>query len=144
MKPLKWLSSIILIGTLLASCKEKPTNSAKQIPITAKTPDTTVVEEILHQHIAVLASDEFEGRAPATPGEEKTVNYLETEFKSLGVKPGNGDSYFQSVSVTEISTASNAVLTLKGSNYEAKLNYGTEMMAGSQQQIPSITLSDSA
>jgi len=143
MRPLKWLTSIILMGTLFAGCKEKPANSANQIPDTAGIPNTVALEEILHKHIAVLASDEFEGRAPATPGEEKTINYLEAEFKSLGIKPGNGDSYFQSVSVTEITTASNAALILKGSNYEAKLNYGTDMMVGSQQQIPSVALSDS-
>ena len=35
----------------------------------------------LSRHVQVLASDEFEGRAPATPGEEKTVAYLIQEMK---------------------------------------------------------------
>ena len=42
----------------------------------------------------ILASDEFEGRGPATPGEEKTVAYLEREFRALGLKPGNPDGTF--------------------------------------------------
>ncbi len=36
----------------------------------------------------VLASDEFEGRAPGTPGEAKTVEYLVAQFKALGLEPG--------------------------------------------------------
>ena len=39
------------------------------------------------KHIEVLASDAFEGRAPATPAEEKTVNYLIEQFKAAGLKP---------------------------------------------------------
>jgi Zn-dependent M28 family amino/carboxypeptidase len=105
--------------------------------------ETAEIEAMLHEHIAVLASDEFEGRAPATPGEEKTINYLRSEFEALGIGPGNGDSYFQSVSVTEITTASDAVLTFSGSNYNAELEYATEMIVGSQQQIPTTSLVDS-
>ena len=48
-----------------------------------------------------LASDEFEGRAPGSAGEEKTVAYLEAQFQRLGLKPGNGDSYFQTVPMVE-------------------------------------------
>ena len=39
-------------------------------------------------HIKVLASDEFEGRAPGSPGEERTVAYLTERFRTLGLKPG--------------------------------------------------------
>jgi len=42
----------------------------------------------------ILASDEFEGRAPGSPGEEKTVAYLVAEFKKLGLEPGNPDGTF--------------------------------------------------
>src|ERR1041385_7169586 len=42
----------------------------------------------------VLASDEFEGRAPGSAGEEKTVNYLIAEFKKLGLQPGNPNGTF--------------------------------------------------
>jgi Zn-dependent M28 family amino/carboxypeptidase len=45
-------------------------------------------------HIKVLASDEFEGRAPGTPGESKTVDYLTARFRALGLAPGNPDGTF--------------------------------------------------
>ncbi|MSU51211.1 MAG: M28 family peptidase [Opitutus sp.] len=56
----------------------------------------------------VLSSDEFEGRGPGTPGEEKTVSYLEAEFRKLGLKPGNPNgTYIQDaplVGITSIPT----------------------------------------
>lgn len=134
MKRCKLSGLLILSGALLSACG---TESAKP------TLDTSEVEAILHQHIAVLASDEYEGRAPATPGEEKTINYLQQQFEALGIAPGNGDSYFQSVSVTETTTASDAVLTMKGRDYEASFDYGSGMIVGSQQQIASIEVVDS-
>ena len=45
-------------------------------------------------HIKVLASDEFEGRAPGTPGEDKTIAYLTGQFQKMGLKPGNPDGTF--------------------------------------------------
>jgi len=144
MKPLQLLSLSLFSSAALSSCSFESNESAEQLaePRVAAS-DSAEIEAMLHQHIAVLASDEFEGRAPATPGEEKTINYLRSEFEALGIGPGNGDSYFQSVSVTEITTASDAVLTFSGSNYDAKLEYATEMMVGSQQQIPTTSISDS-
>jgi len=42
----------------------------------------------LSQTVKVLSSDPFQGRAPGTPGEKKTVAYLIARFKALGLKPG--------------------------------------------------------
>ncbi|HUR88802.1 MAG TPA: M28 family peptidase [Ramlibacter sp.] len=52
---------------------------------------TAFAPEAFARHIKVLASDEYEGRAPASPGEEKTVAYIVRQFKAAGLKPG-GDA----------------------------------------------------
>ena len=44
-----------------------------------------ITESGIRAHIEVLASDMFEGRAPGTPGEEKTVQYLVEQFTALGL-----------------------------------------------------------
>jgi len=44
--------------------------------------------ERLDQHIRTLSDDWFEGRAPGTPGEDKTVAYLSGAFASVGLQPG--------------------------------------------------------
>ena len=59
----------------------------------------------LLKHIKVLASDEFEGRAPGSKGEELTINYLTEQFKKIGLKPGNPNgTYIQDVPFAGIST----------------------------------------
>ena len=54
-------------------------------------------------HIKILASDEFEGRAPGTKGEELSIKYITDQFKQIGLKPGNPDrSYIQEVPLVGI------------------------------------------
>jgi Zn-dependent M28 family amino/carboxypeptidase len=40
------------------------------------------------RHIRILASDEFEGRGPGTPGETRSVDYIVRQFKAAGLQPG--------------------------------------------------------
>ncbi len=54
----------------------------------------SVTADGLLSHIEVLSSDEYEGRAPGTAGEELTVDYLIGRFQKLGFKPGNPDGTF--------------------------------------------------
>ena len=56
-------------------------------------------------HTKVLASDEFEGRAPGSAGEEKTVAYIIGQFKKIGLTPGNPDgTYLQNVPLVGITS----------------------------------------
>ncbi len=59
-----------------------------------------ITAEGLAKHIATLSSDEFEGRAPTTPGGEKTRAYIAGELQRLGFEPVNG-SYFQNAEMVE-------------------------------------------
>ncbi len=74
--------------------------------------DSISAEEFA-KNVAVLSSDEFEGRGPSSSGEEKTVNFLKGEFQEIGLKPGNGESYFQEVPVVEITADPSAKLRVK-------------------------------
>ena len=47
-----------------------------------------VSTERLSEHVRVLSSDAFEGRAPGTRGEELTIDYLVRSFEALGLEPG--------------------------------------------------------
>jgi len=67
---------------------------------------TSVAEELINSdgllaHIRVLASDEFEGRSPGTVGETRTIEYLDGQFRALGLKPAAPDgSFHQEVPLT--------------------------------------------
>lgn len=124
------------LGVFLTNC-----DTSFNLADSTTTDFSISVEKVLHEHISILASDEYGGRAPATPGEVKTIEYLRDNFIDLGVGPGNGDSYFQSVAVTEIITKSDAVMNIEGEAYEATLAYGRDMMVGTQQQVPELNVS---
>src|ERR1043165_4536799 len=63
----------------------------------------TITPDGLLAHIKVLASDEFEGRAPGSKGEELSVKFISDQFKKIGLKPGNPDgTYTQEVPLAGI------------------------------------------
>ncbi|MGZ5019376.1 MAG: peptidase M28, partial [Chthoniobacterales bacterium] len=72
-------------------------------------------------HIKVLASDEFEGRAPGSKGEELSVEYIYKQFKALGLKPGNPNgTYTQEVPLAGITTTPRTMFDVKGKTTELK------------------------
>ncbi|MEZ5399639.1 MAG: M28 family metallopeptidase [Bryobacteraceae bacterium] len=65
-----------------------------------------ITPEGILAHTRTLSSDEFEGRAPGTEGETKSVEYLAGQFRSLGLEPGNPDgSYFQRAPLAGITSS---------------------------------------
>ena len=93
-------------------------------------------------HTKVLSSDEFEGRAPGSAGEEKTVAYLVGEFKKLGLQPGNPDgTYIQNVPLVGISSAPTLSFTHDGQTIA--LENINEFVGPSSRIAPSITTKDS-
>lgn len=56
----------------------------------------------LKQYLSVLASDSFMGRKPFTEGETTTLDYLQKQFASIGLEPGNGNSFLQEVAMVNI------------------------------------------
>lgn len=69
----------------------------------------------LEPAIVTLSSDEFLGRMPFTEGEKITTSYLESEFKKIGLEPGNGDSYFQDVPMVSILSQPSDKMVVKSS-----------------------------
>jgi Zn-dependent M28 family amino/carboxypeptidase len=66
-----------------------------------------------------MAADEFEGRAPGTPGEDRTVEYLTAEFQRLGLQPGNPDgTWVQAAPLVGFTATVTAGLTVNGKAME--------------------------
>jgi Zn-dependent M28 family amino/carboxypeptidase len=131
------LAIALLMAVVTTACSEQQDVSA---------PETTLVAQVeadIHRHTAVLAADEFEGRAPATRGEELTVAYLQQQFAELGLEPGNGDSWYQEVPVTTIEASPEALFTVSGDDIDRSLAYRSEMVATTQQAVPSIAIEGS-
>jgi len=114
---------------LLAACSGAPRESLPP-PISASE---------YERHIVTLASDEFEGRKPGTAGERKTVDYLISEFKKLGLEPGNGDSWVQQVPIVEITAGSDASLNFGAT----QLAYGKDMVIWTKRPVPEVKVAES-
>lgn len=82
------------------------------LPLVAQ---SAISADRLLQHIKVLASDAYEGRGVATPGEEKTVAYLRDEMQKAGLRPGNPDgTWVQNVALMGIRTAAKTSVSVGG------------------------------
>ncbi|MDQ2070861.1 M28 family metallopeptidase [Natronospira bacteriovora] len=106
-------------------------------------PEQLISEDKLHEHIAVLASDGFQGRAPATEGGRKTVAYLSEQLQALLLAPGNEGRYTQTVDMVSVRLGQEPELSLSGDGFSQTLRYGDEMMIWSPLQESDIEVSDS-
>src|SRR5262245_50870389 len=88
------------IGFLaLGACKKHEPAPAPepQSPISAdaKKAAEQITADYLRAQITKISSDEFEGRAPATPGDEKARQYIVEQLQDLGFNPGGPDGRWQ-------------------------------------------------
>ncbi|MEI5685568.1 M28 family metallopeptidase [Sphingomonas kyungheensis] len=90
-----------------------------------------------------LSSDAFEGRAPGSAGEEKTLAYLKTAFAQAGLKPGNKGSWLQDVPLVEITAQNVSPLTFTGGTSPLSLAYGKDMVVGTYRVTPHIDVRNS-
>ncbi|WP_308365327.1 MULTISPECIES: M28 family peptidase [unclassified Microbulbifer] len=99
--------------------------------------------ERLSNIVKVLASEEFGGRAPGTPGEEKTVAYLIEEFKSLGLEPGgeNG-SWTQIVPMVHTRINTPATMFLSTGGEHLPLAQGADIEVSTLRNLDRIEIAD--
>ncbi|MFQ5640284.1 MAG: M28 family metallopeptidase [bacterium] len=103
----------------------------------------SINSENLSEDIGILASDEFEGRAPSSRGEEKTINFLRDEFQKLGLQPGNGDSYFQKVPLVAITANSDSKLNVKSNRRTQGFSYAKDYMAWTKRVVGKVSIEQS-
>jgi len=96
----------------------------------------------LHARIADLAADSMEGRAPGTPGEEKTVAYLTRQFQALGLQPGNPDgSFVQNVDLIGYDSRPTATIIAGGSRIP--MRFPRDYVASSRHDRPQTSVDNS-
>ncbi len=84
------LTLTVFVGLSACSEVEKPFDNDQIVTSSYEKP-TSIDSQRLSNIVKVLASDEFEGRAPGGPGEAKTIEFLIDQFQSLGLEPGGTD-----------------------------------------------------
>ena len=131
----------------LAACKQEAPVPAASAPAPAPAPAHTFAGGInaadFGELVKTLASDEFEGRAPGSNGEELTVNYIRDQMQRIGLQPGNGDSWFQEVPMTETTANPATVLKIQQGQASRDLVFGTDMVIGTRSGQPEIKIDNS-
>ena len=137
-------------GILLTACT-KPAEApaattqsgapAQQIPVSQM---PAITADGILQHIKVLSSDEYEGRAPGTPGEEKTVQYLEKAFKDYGLQPGNTDgTYIQKVPLVGLTPTATQQLTIAKGAQKKSYRWSDDYVAFTKHVADTAAISNS-
>ena len=109
--------------------------------LTAAEPPFAISAARILERTKIIASDEFEGRAPATPGEEKTVAYLTAEFNKIGLAPGNPDgTYVQPVPMLGLTSKAAATFSAGGKTLTPAV--GLDFIALSRRLQPEVAVKD--
>lgn len=104
----KLILFFLLVAPVLLSAQKKTNPSVYAKSITT---------DDLKKHLYIVASKEMEGRETATPGQKKAAAYIESQFKAMGLLPGNNGSYQQVYNVFQDSMTS-ASIEVNGKSFE--------------------------
>jgi Zn-dependent M28 family amino/carboxypeptidase len=91
----------------------------------------------------VLASDEFQGRAPGTAGEEKTIPYLIEQFKAAGLEPaGENGGWTQTVPMihTRLEAPMSLAVSQRGQN--TQLRFPDDLYLGTVRPVDRVRIAN--
>jgi len=103
----------------------------------------SITETGLAKYVQELSDDHFEGRKPFTDGEQKTIDYLQKAFEEVGLKSGNGESFFQEVPMVEIKSIPSNTLSFKGAKGKVDFKLLDEVVLGSRRVQANIDVKNS-
>ncbi len=90
-----------------------------------------------------LASDDFEGRAPGSAGEEKTLAFLTEQFSALGLAPGNPNgTWVQEVPLVGITPLPGDGLVVSSGSATRTLEPGTDYVSATKHVVGEVEVTD--
>lgn len=102
----------------------------------------TASMEMLRQNTEAISSDSCQGRKPFSLGAERTVNYIAGQMRTVGLKPVNGDSYFQPVSLVSSYTECSPEMVIQTPKEKIALKTLDDFIAFSARIEPEIEIKD--
>ncbi|MEP6764632.1 MAG: M28 family metallopeptidase [Gemmatimonadaceae bacterium] len=132
---------------LIVACTPSGEKAATAAPTGEPVPAEAIAvidSATIMRHIRVLAHDSLMGRKPGSAGEDKTVAYLEGQFKALGLAPGNTDgTYIQKVPLVGISVSNSPSLTFAKGSTTKTLKWRDDFVAWTKHVAPGAALNKS-
>ena len=111
MKKILVLSLALTTAQAFAQKKNSPESFAQNIRA-----------EDLKKHLYIVASKEMAGREAGTEGERKATDYIESQFRQIGLQPGNGSSYRLYFDIYQDSLTA-STLEINGKTYQQDKDY---------------------
>ncbi|MBN8484655.1 MAG: M28 family peptidase [Sphingomonadales bacterium] len=137
------LVSAIALGSAVALAAgvsaRSPKAGAMPVP---KVTAPVIQADTLNTITRELSSDAYEGRGPATPGEDKTVAYIIKRYKDAGLLPGNNGSWTQDVPTVEIAAQNVTPMAVTVGGQAMAFEFGKDWVAGSYRAVPKTELKD--
>ena len=142
-KKIMCAAALLIIVLLLPACN-RPSKPVPEPPPLAVSALPPIDGAAVLAHTKILASDEYEGRAPGTRGEDLTVAYLVDELKRIHLKPGNTDgTYIQKVPLAGIAVQGSPALTFRKGAHLQTLKWKDDYVAWTKRFLDSVTVTDS-
>jgi Zn-dependent M28 family amino/carboxypeptidase len=142
--------SVLILLLLVSGCSRPAEQPAAAAPAANTTAPVAVAKmpsfdaARMLADIKTMSSDEFEGRAPGSKGEELTVTFLEEQFKKIGLQPGNTDGTFvQSLPLAGITATNTRPLTVSGHGQKATFKWRDELVAWTKRVTDTSSLDNS-
>jgi Zn-dependent M28 family amino/carboxypeptidase len=139
------LFSLALVSALvLTSACQKTASPDMDLSALPQVEVPALSEKTMKDVTRELSLDTYEGRAPGSIGEGKTVAYLISKFKAAGLEPGNNGSWTQDVPLIEITAKNVSALSIADRNGKAmSFAYGSEYVIGSYRETPKTDIKQS-
>lgn len=133
------LAALPLLVAGLAGCA---TSQPAPPSVEAPAPPAPMSADAIAAHVKTLASDAFEGRAPATAGETKTLAYIEDQFRAIGLEPGAGDGFRQPVPLAESKVQGAPTLSVAGKDGVKTYAFADQWVAWTRRFTPQTQVKD--
>jgi Zn-dependent M28 family amino/carboxypeptidase len=146
MKGLRTIA-VLAPALALAACASvpppPPAAPAATPAAVAPAPQPHVDMQRMSEITRVLASDEFQGRAPGTPGEAKTIPYLIEQFKAAGLEPGGENGgWTQAVPMIRTQLKDPVSVTVKQAGQTVKLADPADIYLGTVRPVDDVKIAN--
>ncbi|KRG69690.1 peptidase M20 [Pseudoxanthomonas dokdonensis] len=127
------MAAIALSATAMSAAAAQPGGSA----------DVDISADNLTRHVRMLASDAFQGRAPATAGEDRTIAYISQAFAAAGLQPaGDHGGWTQAVPLVRASIDGDVEVSVSSHGQRQSLVNGDDIVVQTLKPVDEVDIRD--
>jgi aminopeptidase len=121
----------------------KPAIAILSMLLVGAAPAPKVDMQRMSEITRVLASDDFQGRAPGTEGEAKTIPYLVEQFKAAGLEPaGEHGGWTQTVPMIHTQLKTPGTVSVRQGGQTAPLRFPDDVYLGTVRPVDRVRIAN--